>query len=88
MREATGELNMTVITVVAIAAVSALFYTFVWPSIQSNIRNNACKSMNNGTGAWSAVKSNEKDADGKAIWVCCPPGETRASNKCTSTSVD
>ena len=35
MKEATGELNMTVITVVAIAAVAAFFYAFVWPSIQS-----------------------------------------------------
>ena len=29
MKEATGELNMTVITVIAIAAVAALFYAFV-----------------------------------------------------------
>lgn len=38
MKEATGELNMTVVTVVAIAAVAAFFYAFVWPSIQSSIR--------------------------------------------------
>ena len=37
MKEATGELNMTVITVVAIAAVAAFFYAFVWPSIKNNI---------------------------------------------------
>jgi len=37
MKEATGELNMTVITVVAIAAVGAFFYAFVWPSIKSSI---------------------------------------------------
>lgn len=37
MKEATGELNMTVITVVAIAAVAAFFYAVVWPSIQSSI---------------------------------------------------
>ena len=29
MKEATGELNMTVVTVVAIAAVAAFFYAFV-----------------------------------------------------------
>ena len=39
MKEATGELNMTVITVVAIAAVAAFFYAFVWPSIKNNISN-------------------------------------------------
>lgn len=37
MKEATGELNMTVITVVAIAAVAAFFYAFVWPSVRSSI---------------------------------------------------
>ena len=42
MKEATGELNMTVITVVAIAAVAAFFYAFVWPAIQNSIKNNTC----------------------------------------------
>ena len=40
MQEATGELNMTVITVVAIAAVAAFFYAFVWPAIKNNINRN------------------------------------------------
>ena len=35
MKEATGELNMTVVTVVAIAAVGAFFYAIIWPSIKS-----------------------------------------------------
>ena len=39
MKEATGELNMTVVTVVAIAAVAAFFYAFIWPSIKTNIIN-------------------------------------------------
>lgn len=39
MKEATGELNMTVITVVAIAAIAALFYTLVWPAIKDQIGN-------------------------------------------------
>lgn len=43
MKEATGELNMTVVTVVAIAAVAAFFYAFVWPSIKNNVtRNTVC----------------------------------------------
>lgn len=37
MKEATGELNMTVVTVVAIAAIGAFFYAFVWPNIQNSI---------------------------------------------------
>lgn len=40
MKEATGELNITVIAVVAIAAVGALFYAFIWPRINSSIKNN------------------------------------------------
>lgn len=38
MKEATGELNMTVVTVVAIAAIAAFFYAFVWPAIRNNIQ--------------------------------------------------
>lgn len=40
MKEATGELNMTVVTVVAIAAVAAFFYAFVWPGIKASIEQN------------------------------------------------
>lgn len=48
MKEATGELNMTVITVVAIAAVGLLFTAFVWPNIQSNLAiNTACSQVDN-----------------------------------------
>ncbi len=47
MKEATGELNMTVITVVAIAAVGALFTFFVWPNIQQNLLlSTACSNLN------------------------------------------
>lgn len=46
MKEATGELNMTVITVVAIAAVAAFFYAFVWPAIKDTIdRNTHCSQV-------------------------------------------
>lgn len=40
MKETMGELNMTVVTVVAIAALGAFFYVFVWPSLKVNILNN------------------------------------------------
>ncbi len=47
MKEATGELNMTVITVVAIAAVGLLFTIFVWPNIQANLAlSTACSNVN------------------------------------------
>ena len=37
MKEATGELNMTVITVVAIAAIAAFFTMLVWPSVKNSM---------------------------------------------------
>lgn len=36
MKEATGELNMTVVTIIAIGAVIAFFW-FMWPTIQKTI---------------------------------------------------
>mgnify|MGYP004553952425 CR=1 FL=1 len=76
MKEATGELNMTVITVVAIAAVAALFYTLVWPAIQKAIVNNTCATLGSG---WQAVNKNEAVDAGNISantakdvkWVCC-----------------
>lgn len=56
MKEATGELNMTVITIVAIAAVAGIFYLWVWPSIQVSIARSTC----NASCSWI-------DADGKNV---------------------
>jgi hypothetical protein len=39
MKEATGELNMTVVAVVAITAVGAFFYAFIWPQVKNTIKN-------------------------------------------------
>ncbi len=48
MKEATGELNMTVITVVAIAAVAAFFVAFIWPAIENNLTNTTkCNAASN-----------------------------------------
>jgi len=38
MKEATGELSTTVITVVAIAAILSLFTVFLYPSLKAAIR--------------------------------------------------
>lgn len=38
MKDATGELNLTVITLVAIAAVIGFFW-LLWPGIQSSINS-------------------------------------------------
>jgi hypothetical protein len=74
MKEATGELNMTVVTVVAIAAVAAFFYAFVWPGIKSSItRNthcanaNVCTDCNGKTCKCTYIDESDKSKD-----VICP----------------
>ena len=37
MKDATGELSMTAIAVVAIAAIGIVFTTLIWPGIKANI---------------------------------------------------
>ena len=47
MKEATGELNITVITVVALIAIAAFFYAFVWPVVKTNLeRATKCSAAN------------------------------------------
>ncbi len=56
MKEATGELNMTVVVVLAVGILSVFFFAVLWPSIRSTfIANNKCsdaicdkKTLNNG----------------------------------------
>ena len=40
MKEATGELNLTVIVVLLIAILSTFFFSFIWPRIKSGFRHN------------------------------------------------
>lgn len=35
MKEATGELNMTVVVVIAVGVLAAFFYTTIWPIIKN-----------------------------------------------------
>lgn len=41
MKEATGELNMTVVIVISIGILLAFLYTFLWPLISENFNKNA-----------------------------------------------
>lgn len=71
MKEATGELNMTVITVVAIAAVGALFTFFLWPQIQRRILlSSACSNLNSVGNYNSADSADERD-NRKGTSVVC-----------------
>ena len=47
MKEATGELNMTVVTIVAIAALLAFFYAVIWPNLKAGMAlSSACNAAN------------------------------------------
>ncbi len=86
MKEATGELNMTVITIVAIAAVGALFYIFVWPMIQKTIVTQTCRTYGTDWEAWKVdgvtdVNGQNTNTGTNAdveVWVCCPSSVTAA----------
>ncbi len=41
MKEATAELNGTLIVVIAIAALSAFFFTIIWPMVRQNLKDQA-----------------------------------------------
>ena len=80
MKEATGELNMTVIALVAIGAIGALFYFVIWPMIQRQLIQNTCNTY--GTN-YTAVKGTTLEGNEKVnTWMCCPPGATTAANGC------
>lgn len=67
MKEATGELNMTVITVVAIAAVGALFTVFVWPNIQMNLMLSTACSQIDTNGNYQNEEEGADNATKKSI---------------------
>lgn len=71
MKEATGELNMTVVTLIAIAAVAALFYFAVWPLIQRMLIQNTCNMYGSD---YKAVQGDVLSTNGNAqvsAWCCC-----------------
>ncbi len=41
MKEAQGELNMTIIVVTIVAGLSLFFFTVIWPSIRGSFKRNA-----------------------------------------------
>ena len=56
MKEASGELNMTVFVVTVVAALGAFFFTIIWPVIRNNMASNTrcsdaiCEKEPNGDG--------------------------------------
>lgn len=76
MKEATGELNMTVVTVVAIAALIAFFYLVIWPTIKINMAlTSACTSAGG-----SAITTGEPNGDGGVV---CTAATSSKKATCT-----
>ena len=76
MKEATGELNMTVVTLIAIAAIAALFYFAIWPMVQQMLVQQTCNTYGPN---YKAVKGDVASTNGNAtvnIWCCCSDGST------------
>lgn len=87
MKEATGELNMTVVTLIAVAAVAALFYFFLWPMVQRMVANQTCSTY--GTN-WSAFRDGDDVQTGNQatvnMWMCCQTDDSNQAiaNTCIS----
>jgi hypothetical protein len=65
MKEATGELNMSVVVISSIAILSAFFYTVLWPMINENQ-----KQQTNCSKAICTVKNPSKDVENGIIRKC------------------
>ena len=72
MKEATGDLNSSVIVVISVGILSAFFFTVLWPMIHNNMQKNIncdkaicnCKEMN---GDRTKCKCEVKDDDGNVV---------------------
>lgn len=78
MKDATGELSMTAVAVVAIAAISVVFSTLIWPAIKANIERSTycsqtydCDCQDEGLCTCFYV-----DKDGEEKEVKCPKEDT------------
>ena len=74
MKEASGELNMTAVTVIAIGAIAAFFYAFVWPNLKSNIdRSQKCSTaICNCSAGQETAECTFIDANNATSTVTCP----------------
>lgn len=72
MKEATGELNLTVVVVIAIASLTLFFYTVIWPMIKNNMsRNTKCSE---------AICEKEPNSDGSVNCYYLDQNGSRGEN--------
>ena len=88
MKDATGELSMTAVAVVAIAAIGVVFSTLIWPTIKANIQrsmhcsqafNCDCTNPGNGICTCSYYDANNTLQTN----LTCPDNSTKAGNTAT-----
>ena len=78
MKEATGELNMTVVTIVAVAALLAFFYLVIWPNLQAGMALSSACNASNGT-AYTTTGGDSNNA-----WtINCTARSGNTPSKCT-----
>lgn len=68
MKEATGELNMTVVTIIAIGAIIAFFWV-MWPQISNTI-----------TGTWNSISGTSTGNTGQCPAGQYPDGRGGCTN--------
>ncbi len=88
MKEASGELSMTAVAVVAIAAIGVLFTTLIWPNIKNSLQRQqmctaayACTDCNGKT--CSCQYDEKKDGKWTTQTITCsdPNGEGKTTSK-------
>lgn len=77
MKDATGELSMTAVAVVAIAAISVVFSTLIWPTIKANIMRSTYCSQ--------AFNCSEPDSSGMSTCYYCEEAKGDAEPNCEKT---
>jgi len=55
MKEASGELNMTLVTIIAVGIIGAIFYA-LWPTIKDTISNTWTNTSDNGQAEYEAAR--------------------------------
>ena len=72
MKDATGELSMTAVAVVAIAAIGVVFSTLIWPQIRTNImRSTYCANAFDYTDSGNGMQLCHYCADTDDSTVSC-----------------
>lgn len=86
MKEATGELNMTVVTIVAIGAIVAFFYLLIWPTIQTNMAlTTACNAAGYSDYQTSGTSSGKDYSINCSAGVCTyTEGSKTSTRNCSS----